>query len=140
MLLRTAQLGHRFVSTSPSRCRILLSRPPRHTHIRTGDRYRIFSTRGALLYKQNNDKSTTVAVGEPQKIASHDAALGNKAQAPSKPAGKKPDLLAEATVTRKEQRKADWAIMKEMTKYLWPKVRVSFDTDPRFSVDGTILG
>ncbi|KAL9624304.1 MAG: hypothetical protein Q9160_001551 [Pyrenula sp. 1 TL-2023] len=31
------------------------------------------------------------------------------------------DLLAEATVSSKEQRKADWAIMKEMAKYLWPK-------------------
>lgn len=26
-------------------------------------------------------------------------------------------------MSNKEQRKADWAIMKEMTKYLWPKVR-----------------
>lgn len=34
----------------------------------------------------------------------------------------KPDpLLAEQTVSNKEQRKADWAIMKEMSKYLWPK-------------------
>lgn len=35
---------------------------------------------------------------------------------------KKSDLLSEATLANKEQRKADWAIMKEMTKYLWPKV------------------
>lgn len=35
---------------------------------------------------------------------------------------KKNDLLSEATVGRKEQRKADWAIMREMAKYLWPKV------------------
>lgn len=26
-------------------------------------------------------------------------------------------------VGKQEQRKADWAIMKEMAKYLWPKVR-----------------
>lgn len=31
-------------------------------------------------------------------------------------------LLSEQTVTNKEQRKADWAIMKEMARYLWPKV------------------
>ena len=31
-------------------------------------------------------------------------------------------LLAEQTVSNKEQRKADWAIMKEMSRYLWPKV------------------
>ncbi|RMJ27705.1 hypothetical protein PHISP_01419 [Aspergillus sp. HF37] len=34
---------------------------------------------------------------------------------------KKNDLLSEATVANKEQRKADWAIMREMAKYLWPK-------------------
>src|SRR6266576_739013 len=31
-------------------------------------------------------------------------------------------LLAEQTVSNKDQRKADWAIMKEMSRYLWPKV------------------
>ena len=31
-------------------------------------------------------------------------------------------LLSEQTVSNKEQRKADWAIMKEMVQYLWPKV------------------
>ncbi|KAH0566383.1 Iron-sulfur clusters transporter atm1, mitochondrial [Trichoglossum hirsutum] len=31
-------------------------------------------------------------------------------------------LLSEEKLTSKEQRKADWAIMKEMAKYLWPKV------------------
>lgn len=34
----------------------------------------------------------------------------------------KDPLLAEQTVSNKEQRKADWAIIKEMSKYLWPKV------------------
>ena len=34
---------------------------------------------------------------------------------------KKDDLLSEATVSNKEQRKADWAIMKEMSAYLWPR-------------------
>lgn len=38
-------------------------------------------------------------------------------------ATKKKDLLGEASIGNKEQRKADWAIMKEMAKYLWPKVR-----------------
>ncbi|KAF7155166.1 hypothetical protein CNMCM5623_006593 [Aspergillus felis] len=33
----------------------------------------------------------------------------------------KKDLLSETTVASKEQRKADWAIIKEMAKYLWPK-------------------
>lgn len=30
-------------------------------------------------------------------------------------------LLQEQVLTNKEQRKADWAIMKEMSAYLWPK-------------------
>ena len=40
----------------------------------------------------------------------------------SKPKNKKPDVLAQASLSTTEQRKADWAIMKEMAKYLWPKV------------------
>ena len=44
------------------------------------------------------------------------------AKAPSKPIQKDP-LLSEQTLSNKEQRKADWAIMKEMVVYLWPKVR-----------------
>ena len=32
------------------------------------------------------------------------------------------NLLGEQKVSNKEQRKADWAILKEMAKYLWPKV------------------
>ncbi|OJJ49153.1 hypothetical protein ASPZODRAFT_13887 [Penicilliopsis zonata CBS 506.65] len=36
-------------------------------------------------------------------------------------AAKKGDLLSESTLASKEQRKADWAIMREMAKYLWPK-------------------
>ena len=31
-------------------------------------------------------------------------------------------FLSERTVSTKEQRQADWAIMKEMACYLWPKV------------------
>lgn len=34
---------------------------------------------------------------------------------------KQPTLLAEQTVSNKEQRKADWAIIKDMVRYLWPK-------------------
>lgn len=40
--------------------------------------------------------------------------------APAKPEKNDP-LLAEQVVSNKEQRKADWAIMKEMSRYLWPK-------------------
>ena len=35
-------------------------------------------------------------------------------------------LLSEKTVSTKQQRKADWAIIKEMSRYLWPKVHLRF--------------
>lgn len=35
---------------------------------------------------------------------------------------RKDSLLVEHIVSNKEQRKADWAIMKEMSRYLWPDV------------------
>ncbi|PPJ57942.1 hypothetical protein CBER1_09699 [Cercospora berteroae] len=44
-----------------------------------------------------------------------------KTQKSTKPEVKTDPLLAEQTVTNKEQRKADWAIIKDMSKYLWPK-------------------
>ncbi|ORY12587.1 iron-sulfur clusters transporter atm1, mitochondrial precursor [Clohesyomyces aquaticus] len=44
-----------------------------------------------------------------------------KAAKPATPAKRTDPLLAEPVVTNKEQRKADWAIMKEMSRYLWPK-------------------
>jgi ABC transporter ATM len=50
---------------------------------------------------------------------------GNATQPPKEAAGAKAakkDLLSESTQANKEQRKADWAIMREMAKYLWPKV------------------
>lgn len=39
---------------------------------------------------------------------------------PAEPA-KQPSLLAEKTVSNKEQRQADWTIIKDMARYLWPK-------------------
>lgn len=33
-------------------------------------------------------------------------------------------LLSDQRISHKEQRQADWAILKEMSKYLWPKVRL----------------
>ncbi|KAK7432320.1 Iron-sulfur clusters transporter atm1, mitochondrial [Neonectria magnoliae] len=41
--------------------------------------------------------------------------------APKTPSPNKHDPLAMADKSASDQRKADWAIMKEMTRYLWPK-------------------
>ncbi|KAI9822142.1 MAG: Iron-sulfur clusters transporter atm1, mitochondrial [Thelocarpon impressellum] len=50
---------------------------------------------------------------------------GVKPETVQKPSSAKPEpldpLLSEHLVSNKQQRKADWAIMKEMAGYLWPK-------------------
>lgn len=55
---------------------------------------------------------------EGKKPATGDTA---KASKDAKPATKNEPLLAEQTVSNKEQRKADWAIIRDMAHYLWPK-------------------
>lgn len=44
-----------------------------------------------------------------------------KKSPPAKPAATRKDPLVLDDKTNKEQRKADWAIIKEMSQYLWPK-------------------
>ncbi|EEA23981.1 ABC iron exporter Atm1, putative [Talaromyces marneffei ATCC 18224] len=43
------------------------------------------------------------------------------AETKSTPVKKTEDILNTSAATNKEQRKADWAIMKDLAKYLWPK-------------------
>lgn len=61
--------------------------------------------------------STNVPPLEPQQGVKPEDVQKPKPAVP----GKQDPLLAEKTVSNAEQRKADWAIMKEMTQYLWPK-------------------
>ena len=66
------------------------------------------------LQRQSPPKADTLEIVKPEAVQKQDDA---------KSFGPKTDaLLAEQTVSNKEQRKADWAIMKEMVRYLWPKV------------------
>lgn len=53
-------------------------------------------------------------------------AAQNPPQDPPPKLGPAAPLLAEADLTTQEQRKADWGIIKEMSRYLWPKVGASF--------------
>lgn len=70
------------------------------------------------------------------KAAVHDTKAAN----PATTKVAKPDpLLAEQTLSNKEQRKADWAIMKEMSKYLWPKDNVGTRARVGLSV-GLLVG
>jgi hypothetical protein len=66
-----------------------------------------------------NDTSATVASSNPEAKITTSIPTGTKSSSEGK-------LLQEKVVSTSDQRKADWAIMKEMTKYLWPKVKVFY--------------
>ncbi|KAF1979719.1 iron-sulfur clusters transporter atm1, mitochondrial precursor [Bimuria novae-zelandiae CBS 107.79] len=92
-------------------------RPALH-HVRPPHAYlsaRVF-TSSSLHRKDVHGQRPTAAQKAPS-IGSKDAVQQTKATQPTKPT----TLLAEQTVSNKEQRKADWAIIKEMSHYLWPK-------------------
>jgi ATP-binding cassette, subfamily B (MDR/TAP), member 7 len=63
----------------------------------------------------------------------------SKKEEDAKPAKGQKDPLASDDKTVQEQRKADWAIMKEMAHYLWPKGKGSLDTKIRVSVALALL-
>lgn len=60
-------------------------------------------------------------------------------QEDKKPESAQKDPLAVDDKSVQEQRKADWAIMKQMAHYLWPKGKGSVDTKLRVSVAVTLL-
>ncbi|KAH9991505.1 P-loop containing nucleoside triphosphate hydrolase protein [Xylariaceae sp. FL0662B] len=64
-------------------------------------------------------------------------AASSRSYASKKPAEIQKDPLAAIDKTTQEQRKADWAIMKEMARYLWPKDSV--DTKLRVSLAVSLL-
>ncbi|KAJ5662479.1 uncharacterized protein N7477_010095 [Penicillium maclennaniae] len=78
---------------------------------------RIFTSCGRLQ-NQSTDGRDPMST-KPGSAAVPSLTDGNAAQA-KEAAGKK-DLLSESTKATQDQRKADWAIMREMAKYLWPK-------------------
>lgn len=83
-----------------------------------GSQLRIFTSSQSPLRKQaEGDKKADL------KTATTTAAAQDHKTTQNATATNKKDLLSETSVGVKEQRKADWAIMKEMAKYLWPKVR-----------------
>jgi hypothetical protein len=72
---------------------------------------------------RKDDAQARTVQGEPEK-SKVDAKTAKDAVSPTGPASataKGGPLLAEQTVSNKEQRKADWAIIKDMAHYLWPK-------------------
>lgn len=103
---------------------------PRPNTVFDHTQLRIFTTNGGVWRRQNDPKrppprTPVDRTPQPPKLATSPAPASRKPTETLKSEVKKDGLLSEATVTRQEQRKADWAIMKEMAKYLWPKVRWS---------------
>ncbi|RPB15180.1 iron-sulfur clusters transporter atm1 [Morchella conica CCBAS932] len=82
----------------------LLARPTLTRTFASTQQWRAIST---------EKEKKTLAAAVDQKKAAAKMLVGD--------ASKKTNLLAEAELTTKEQRKADWGIIKEMSKYLWPK-------------------
>ncbi|KAK7210371.1 hypothetical protein V2G26_017549 [Clonostachys chloroleuca] len=74
----------------------------------------------AARREQASTSTPTPTPATPTK-PSPDAKIAAASKQAPKPAAVKNDPLALPDKSTAEQRKADWAIMKEMTRYLWPK-------------------
>lgn len=87
---------------------------------------RVFTSGSPWRNQSTDGKEPTSARNNSLPVATTaDLANANNVQKPE--AGNAKDtpeknLLSESAIANKEQRKADWAIMREMAKYLWPKV------------------
>jgi ATP-binding cassette subfamily B (MDR/TAP) protein 7 len=73
-----------------------------------------------------DDRKSTIAVQAQRQPRAADMIPGTKPETAQKPDPASPtttrkDPLALADKSNKEQRKADWAILREMAQYLWPK-------------------
>jgi ATP-binding cassette subfamily B (MDR/TAP) protein 7 len=113
---------------------------PRSTRL-NGAQLRLFTSNNNSLRSQPTDNKDRVSVGPgaapttaPSQLATANIVKpedsGNAKTPPKK------DLLSEPADSKKEQRKADWAIMKEMAKYLWPKVIPEY----RYGVNWVLTG
>ncbi|KAJ5206340.1 ABC transporter integral membrane type 1 [Penicillium cf. griseofulvum] len=92
-----------------------------------GTHLRAFTSNHKSLWSQSTDnkdhasvKATSTSTSAPSQLANANIVQKPEESANAKTSPKK-DILSEPTAGKKEQRKADWAIMKEMAKYLWPK-------------------
>jgi ATP-binding cassette, subfamily B (MDR/TAP), member 7 len=72
---------------------------------------------------RKDDTQARTAQPEPEKslVGAKGAKDAANPTSPASATAKGGPLLAEQTVSNKEQRKADWAIIKDMAHYLWPK-------------------
>ncbi|KGO73433.1 ABC transporter, integral membrane type 1 [Penicillium italicum] len=99
---------------------------PRSTRL-NGTHLRTFTSNNSSLWSQSTDnkdpasvKVTPTSAPAPSQLANANIIPKPEDSGNAKTSPKK-DLLSEPMTGKQEQRKADWAIMKEMAKYLWPK-------------------
>ena len=115
-MLRGACTARRLpLSTSP----LIINRPlPSHNSVRHSI-IRVINTSRTWRKDASHLKGTAQTGPTPTvvEISTPDSVQKEKPAEPNK----QPSLLGEQTVSNKEQRKADWAIIKDMARYLWPK-------------------
>ncbi|KAJ5971866.1 ABC transporter integral membrane type 1 [Penicillium vulpinum] len=92
-----------------------------------GTHLRAFTSNNNSLWSQSTEnkdhataKATPISTPAPSQLANANIIKKPEESGNAKTPPKK-DILSESIAGKKEQRKADWAIMKEMAKYLWPK-------------------
>lgn len=127
MLLQAARSQCRFAGRNLHSSRQARSwYPSRQSNLYNGRQTRIFTTGGNGRWKSQDggERPQSRRSTEPKKESQGPGKAENAKSSGSAQQAKKQksDLLNETTVANKEQRKADWAIMKEMAHYLWPKV------------------
>ncbi|EEH48812.1 iron-sulfur clusters transporter atm1, mitochondrial [Paracoccidioides brasiliensis Pb18] len=106
-----------------------LSQPARLTCPNIRGQMRTFGSRGNTSKKHNAQdplsKKNSHPFSEPSSQISkgrdHTVIQKDMKGVPESKTTRTSDILNDTIVNTKEQRKADWAIMKEMAKYLWPK-------------------
>ncbi|OAX80735.1 iron-sulfur clusters transporter atm1, mitochondrial, partial [Emergomyces africanus] len=131
MLLRAAPACR--CTAPPTRCfytYLRISQPARLGRQNYRGQTRMFGSRGSALRKTNTHdhfpEKKPLPTSEPSTAQASGVAGQKIIQKNPKDGGdaiptKNVEFLNDTTVSTKQQRKADWAIMKEMAKYLWPQ-------------------
>ncbi|KAI0189123.1 iron-sulfur cluster transporter ATM1 [Xylaria flabelliformis] len=99
---------------------------------------RVLTTSQCLLQRPQAAQHEHLKLNSASRIAAFGSYAKGK-QDDKKPANTQKDPLAVDDKSVQEQRKADWAIMKQMAHYLWPKGKGSMDTKLRVSIAVTLL-
>lgn len=102
---------------------------------------RLFTGSRVCWYSETSESKRTILQNTERRPGVTDSLKPEVIQ-PKSPAvvQKQNDFMSEKTVSNKEQRKADWAIIREMSRYLWPKVFQSSTVKFEFKFDWISLG